>query len=208
VPDTFVGIAPGFPESGVAMPRLAARLVAILLAGTMLAFPVRAAPLLADSLWDVASRDVAGNDWTGSLLAFTNETVGDGTVFVEGWFDWVGNGLARGRELVRGTLLEGRQLLLTGYALVEPRGIVTARYAAELAAGGTALLNGVWGGVSVVPGTWSALRRETSVAVAVDASPQQRNGGDEVRAAAVPAPGTVLLVGIGVLGWVAGRRRA
>ncbi len=116
--------------------------------------------VLTDREWVVSARDVAGTNWSNSILNFTSQTPeASGRCHVEGSFDWVGNGVPRGRELFRGTLSDDRELMLRGFALVNPINIGLASYKAEVTADGNAIINGVWSDPLVIPGTWSAVPR-------------------------------------------------
>jgi len=116
----------------------------------------RLAPaLFTGRTWTITGQDSDGTSWSGSTLIFTQETSVTSGLQLEGFFDWVSDTGASGRELFNGSYTTaGRALDMTGFDLVNPVGIVTGHYTADLDVTGNAIINGLWD--TNITGTWSA----------------------------------------------------
>jgi len=134
-----------------------------LLGATVLAAVACSGPLLAvEDLttlpWRVTASDVAGRPWSSSTLVFTRQVASDQGFDVEGYFDWFLDGVAQGREMVRGTLSESGSLDLAGYELINPGSIVLDVYRARVSSSGTEIVNGTFGVPEGIAGVWLAVQ--------------------------------------------------
>ena len=148
------------------MRRALAVLAPFALAACTFHFHVHEAPREAAPAADARVSPVAGawhvrgrNDrdhgaWSATLVLEEGSGLGSG----EGWFDWLSEHGAQGRELVRWEHdAAAGTLRLQGYELENARGIGVGSYVAEVAPDGRSLVNGRWGPPST-PGTWEATR--------------------------------------------------
>ena len=111
--------------------------------------------------WKVVGR--SGRDWEATLFLLRREDDA-----YSGHLLWrtTSGAEASGREAVTGTFDQGTRLLaLSGREIVDAVGNIThAEYRARSEDDGRSLVEGTWGGGSVVPGTWSAVWERTSEA--------------------------------------------
>lgn len=115
-------------------------------------FQASATTTLTGDIWNVTGDD-GTYTWDGSTLEFTSQTAipSSPDFDIEGYFDWVGSGGQSGRELFRGTYFGDDTLMLSGYELIDPIGILRANYAARVAPGGNTII-GDWDS-GIVPGS-------------------------------------------------------
>ncbi len=113
--------------------------------------------------WVVTGRD--SSNWNGSLLYFTTQTPTANGWALTGYADWISFGNNRGRELFNGTLGNDLVLRFQGFQLINPIGITTGNYVANVTLDGNNIINGSWTGGSA--GVWSAVRVPTPGAAAV-----------------------------------------
>jgi hypothetical protein len=104
--------------------------------------------------WKITGRDTA--NWTGSNLVIVEN---DGKNF-NGYFDWYRSGITySGREYFRGVYdPKSRGVVIKGYRLENPIGIILGTYKARLASNGSDFISGTWGGPGTggASGTWEA----------------------------------------------------
>ncbi|MBT8135655.1 MAG: hypothetical protein KJO54_01445 [Gammaproteobacteria bacterium] len=133
--------------------------------------------------WAVSATDDIGINWEGSTLVFEMQTADGDNWLLEGFFDWIGDNGAFGRENFTGSLFADSTMELTGFEIVLPAsGIVTANYFAILSASGNEIIDGSWDGSGIPSDDWSAVR-------------------------VVPLPGAVWLLASALVGLVFGTRR-
>jgi len=114
-------------------------------------------PQLGAGRWIITGNDVSGGSWNGSTITFESQALQGTNYSVSGYFNWVGNRGGFGRENFIGTLFANNGLQLFGTEIVPPAsGIVTGIYSADVTSDGKRIINGTWGGVGIIPGTWTA----------------------------------------------------
>ncbi len=117
---------------------------------------------LSGSSWAVSAVDDEGNDWQGSTLFLqTDQANAQGERQLSGHFCWT-TAVAKGKEIVQGTLAADGRLKLVGKALPAPsQNLVLGHYLARLSPDAQALTAGHWlspDDPNLVPSTWAAQR--------------------------------------------------
>ena len=111
--------------------------------------------------WNVRGRDEAGIDWVAKLVLMPADANEYPPTKFRGHFDWWGSNRVSGREYVGSAVYdyETRVLTMAGSDLEKADPALTAaEYRIEMTEDAGRLVNGTWGGPSVVPGTWQARR--------------------------------------------------
>jgi PEP-CTERM motif len=131
-----------------------------LLVATAASIANAATPQLTAGSWNLTGTDTGGNSWAGSTITFETQSASGVDFSVSGFFFWNGNGGQYfGRENFTGTLFANNHLAVTGIAIIPPsRGIVSgATYEADVTPNGDRMINGTWGGGSIIPSnSWVA----------------------------------------------------
>ena len=111
--------------------------------------------------WNVRGRDKAGIDWVAKLVLLPADPNEYPPTTFRGHFDWWGSNRVSGREYIPAARYDYKTRVLTmaGSELenADPP-LTAAEYRVEMTDDAGRLVNGTWGGPSVVPGTWQAKR--------------------------------------------------
>ena len=110
--------------------------------------------------WVLTGRDSMGTRWDGSELIFTQQVASGANYSILGQANFVRNGAPRGWETFAGTLYADGHLEMSGTAVAQGYGLITADWQAVLNVAGNQFLNGYWNRADgrVIPGTWTAVR--------------------------------------------------
>jgi Peptidase family M23 len=138
--------------------------------------------------WMVATTDLAGTSWTGSVLHFTSAIPTTTGHDVNGYFVWSGTSGSYGRENFRGTLDGTGSLRVAGFQLVPPyQGIITVSYSGRLDSALRTITDGSWTG-GIASNLWTASQSSRGVSVLTIAVPANTDAGTPWT---VPASATV-----------------
>src|SRR5271165_5847679 len=115
------------------------------------------------TLNDAVDKD--GHHWDNSTLKITSQSPAPDGLLLEGFFEWIDNGVPVGIEYVSGHYVAAhRQVILEGHSVKNMPGqaITEGSYSAVLSEDERSLSGGTWGSVAGrqagVPGQWRATR--------------------------------------------------
>jgi hypothetical protein len=121
-------------------------------------------PNLAIGTWTLQDAvDRQGQDWSDSTLKFESQEETPGGLALKGTFTWRLQGHLLGTESFSGHYLStGREIILDGLAVSNPRILAVGSYSAVVANDERSLVNGHWGSTMTneagTPGKWEATR--------------------------------------------------
>lgn len=156
-PDPPVGTAATVTSSVTAEP--AAKSNATAVRGTT--------PHLTYGTWTLLeSTDAEGNDWSNSVLKFTEQRVTEDGLELKGFFEWRNGTTLLGKEYVTGNYVAStRNLYFEGQSVEQvnqDKSLAVGSFSARLAEDNRHLIDGTWGSAAGhdadVPGTWRARR--------------------------------------------------